>query len=157
MTKKVTASGRAVNFVMNHAFGAAKKSSRKHAEEYERSAGTKRTTLNGKPVFRLNVRGRTSGEPRSVMLMLATRGEELIVVGSQGGRPEDPNWWRNLVAAGEAVAQVGADTFPVTFRQVTDPDERAEVWSIATAAYPDFDSYQALTDRVIPVGILTRS
>jgi deazaflavin-dependent oxidoreductase (nitroreductase family) len=155
MSDKVTLSGRATNFFMNHLHGVAKAASRRQAVQYEKSGGTKASAIAGKPTFRLIVRGRTSGEPRPVMLMLIRRGEELLVCGSQGGRPEDPNWWKNLVAAGEAEAQVGAETFPVDFRVVTDPAERAEVWALLNASYPDFASYQALTERVLPVGVLT--
>jgi deazaflavin-dependent oxidoreductase (nitroreductase family) len=152
---KVTFSGRAVHFMMSHFFGLAKSSSRRQAEAYAKSGGRKGAAISGKPTFRLVVKGRSSGEPRPVMLMLIRRGEELLVCGSQGGRPEHPNWWLNLVAAGQAEAQIGDQTFPVDFREVTDPAERDEVWRLLVAGYPDFGSYQALTDRVLPVGVLT--
>jgi deazaflavin-dependent oxidoreductase (nitroreductase family) len=155
VSERVTISGRAANLLQTRLRGLANAASRRHAEKYARSGGTKATSVAGKPVFRLVVAGRTSGEPRPVMLMLVRRGSELVVCGSQGGHPEDPNWWKNLVAAGHAVAQVGTDTFPVTFRVVTDPSERDECWQLLTAAYPDFASYQALTKRLLPIGVLT--
>ena len=36
---------------------------------------------------------------------------------------------------------------------VTD-EEKAVWWSNATAVWPDYDTYQASTDRVIPVVVL---
>jgi deazaflavin-dependent oxidoreductase (nitroreductase family) len=151
-----TFSGRMVNFMMTRTPGFAKAGTRRSAKAYAASGGTKSAAIMGKPTFLLNVVGRKSGEIRPVMLMLIHHGPELIVVGSQGGAPKNPNWWENLVAAGHAEAQVGAEKFPVLFRQVTDPTERAEVWKVACAAYPDFDTYRQLTSREIPLGILTR-
>ena len=157
MTDHVTLSGRTTNFTMRHLKPVATWFSRRQAAQYARSGGTKGTTFQGKPAFRLTVLGRTSGQPRSVMLMLVRRGEDLLVCGSQGGTPEEPNWWQNLVAAGTGVAQVGADAFDVVSRVVIDEAERAEAWTLLTTAYPDFGSYQALTARVLPVAVLSRT
>lgn len=152
-----TLSGRAVNLMMTRLPGLAKAGSRRSAKAFVDSGGTKSAALMGKPTFVLSVVGRKSGEVRPVMLMLIHHGPELLVVGSQGGAPKNPNWWENLVAAGRAEAQVGAERFPVTFREVTDPGEYDEVWKVACAAYPDFATYQQLTSRRIPVGVLTRA
>ena len=35
--------------------------------------------------------------------------------------------------------------------RVATEDERARLWPKLTAMYPDFDNYQAWTDRIIPV------
>ncbi len=90
------------------------------------------------------------------MLMLVRQGDDLLVCGSQAGTPQAPNWWKNLAAAGHATAQVGPETYDVDARIITGAAERAEAWSLLTAAYPDFASYQALTDRVLPIAALTR-
>jgi len=34
------------------------------------------------------------------------------------------------------------------------PEERAELWSIMTKEWPDYDRYQEKTERVIPVVVL---
>ena len=130
--------------------------SRWQAGQYERSRGHRAGRLRGKPIFRLSVLGRQSGQLRSVMLMLVRRGDDLIVCGSQGGTPQDPNWWKNLVAAGRATVQVSAESYDVDVQVVTDPAERVQLWSLLTAAYPDFATYQALTDRVLPIAVLRR-
>lgn len=77
---------------------------RRQVDQYRSSGGTKGNKVMGKPVFLLDVVGRTSGEPRPVMLMLARRGDDLVVIGSNGGNPTTPNWYRNLIAAGGARA-----------------------------------------------------
>ncbi|MBE7187413.1 nitroreductase/quinone reductase family protein [Jatrophihabitans endophyticus] len=154
---KGSLSGRGAHFLVTHLPFVNKMMTRTNARVFERSGGRRGATLGGKPVFRLTITGRTSGQPRTVMLMLVPRGDELLVCGSQAGTPQAPNWWKNLEAAGRATAQVGSDTFEVTSRVVTDEAERAEAWTMLTDAYPDFATYQKLTDRVLPIAVLTRA
>jgi deazaflavin-dependent oxidoreductase (nitroreductase family) len=150
-----TLSGRIVNVISRRAPALTRVVTRRQIEMYRKSKGNKGNALRGMEVFLLDVVGRTSGEPKPVMLMLARRGDDLIVVGSNGGNPDTPNWYKNLMAAGEAHVEVGADRWAVDAREV-DGDEKAECWTIACAAYPDFASYQELTDRTIPVAVLSR-
>jgi len=155
MAHKLTVSGRASHFFTARMPGLVKMISRRQARNFADSDGRRSAKMNGKPIFRLVVRGRSTGEPRPVMLMLVRRGDDLLVCGSQAGTPDEPNWWKNLVAAGRAEAQVGDQTWPVDARILTDAAERAEAWDQLTAAYPDFATYQALTDRVLPIAVLT--
>ena len=157
MSDRVSFSGRAANIMTRRAPALGRWMTRRQAKQYVQSGGTRGDKLAGKPIFRLTVVGRKSGEPRSVMLMLVRRGDDLLVCGSQAGTPDSPNWWKNLEAAGRATVQVGADEWDVTARVVTDADERAETWQLLTAAYPDFASYQALTDRILPIAVLSRA
>ena len=131
------------------------KGTHKQVEQFRSSNGTKGNTMFGKPVFLLEVVGRTSGEPRPVMLMLVRRGDDLIVVGSNGGNPVTPNWYKNLMAADRTEVQVGSERWWTTAREV-EGAERDECWALAAAAYPDFDTYAELTDRRIPVAVLER-
>jgi deazaflavin-dependent oxidoreductase (nitroreductase family) len=144
------------NLMSRYAPGLGRKGTQRQVQQYRDSGGTKGAKLFGKPVFLLDVVGRVSGESRPVMLMLVRRGDDLVVVGSNGGNPVTPNWYRNLMAAGGGSVQVGAATWRVRARELPDGAERAECWRLATAAYPDFDSYQQLTDRTIPVAVLER-
>ena len=148
--------GRVANFMSRRFPKVNAKATHRQVDQFRSSNGTKGNTLFGKPVFLLDVVGRTSGELRPVMLMLVRRGEDLVVIGSNGGNPQTPNWYRNLMAADTATVQVGADRWEVIAREV-DGDERDECWRLAAAAYPDFDSYQELTDRRIPVAVLERA
>jgi deazaflavin-dependent oxidoreductase (nitroreductase family) len=125
-------------------------------EQYRSSGGRKGNTLVGRPVFLLDVVGRSSGERRPVMLMHVPRGDELVVVGSGAGTASTPNWYKNLMAAGGAEVQVGSDRWAVRARQLEDGPERDEAWALATAVCPGFDSYQGYTDRQMPVAVLER-
>jgi deazaflavin-dependent oxidoreductase (nitroreductase family) len=88
--------------------------------------------------------------------MLVPRGDDLVVCGSYAGNRATPQWYRNLTAAGEATVQVGGETWSVTAREVEGP-EREACWELLCAAYPDFPTYQANTDRVLPVAVLARA
>lgn len=150
-------SGRLVNFMSRRLPGLGKRGTRRQVDQYRSSGGTKGDALMGKPVFLVDVVGRKSGESRPVMLMLVERDDDLVVIGSNGGNPVAPNWYRNLVAAGTAEVQVAADTWTVTPRELDEGPERDECWDLAVAAYPDFATYQELTDRRIPVVLLERT
>jgi deazaflavin-dependent oxidoreductase (nitroreductase family) len=149
-------SARLTNLVARHVPSVGRRATESHVEAY-RSSGGRTRTLVGRPVFLLEVVGRSSGELRSVMLMYVPRGDDLIVVGSGGGSATTPNWYKNLMAAGGGAVQVGADRWDVVARELADGPERDECWALASAAYAGFDSYQTFTDRTIPVAVLTPS
>jgi deazaflavin-dependent oxidoreductase (nitroreductase family) len=146
--------GRVANFMSRHLSPVNRWGTRRHVRQYHESGGKKGGQFMGKPVFLLDVVGRTSGESRPVMLMLVERGEQLIVVGSNGGNPRTPNWYRNLMAAGGGEVEVAGRRWAVTARELPEGPERTECWALASRAYPDFDSYQQLTERRIPVAVL---
>lgn len=149
--------GRMANLMSRYAPGLGRKGTERQVRQYRESGGTKANAIFGKPVFLLEVLGRSSGEPRPVMLMLVRRDDDLVVVGSNGGNPVTPNWYRNLMAAGGGHVQVGAERWAVTARELPDGPERERCWSLACAAYPDFATYQELTERRIPVAVLERA
>ncbi len=151
-----TLSGRVLNFMSRRLPWLGRQGTRRQVAQFRASAGAKGGELMGRPVFILDVVGRSSGEPRPVALMLARRGDDVLVTGSNGGNPVAPNWYKNLSAAGEAYVEVGADRWAVDFRELDEGPERAECWKILVEAYPDFASYQELTDRRLPVAVLSR-
>jgi deazaflavin-dependent oxidoreductase (nitroreductase family) len=75
------------------------------------------------------------------------------VVASQGGAPEHPQWYHNLVANPHVELQDGADKRDYAARAATG-DERREWWERAAAVWPDYDVYQTRTSREIPVFVL---
>lgn len=149
--------GRAANFLSTRLPGLGRKATERQIRQFRASGGRKGHKLLGKPVFLLDVVGRTSGEPRPVMLMRIHRGDDLLVAGSNGGNPRAPNWYRNLVAAGQAHVEVGGERRAVDVRELDEGPERDDCWALLTAGYPDFATYQELTDRRIPVAVLSRT
>ncbi len=107
----------------------------------------------GVPVLLLTTIGRKSGEPRTAPLLYIEDGDDVIVVASQGGLPTNPLWYKNLLANPECEVQIKRHKRKMRARTAS-PEERARLWPKLVAHYPDFASYEAWTDRVIPVVIL---
>jgi deazaflavin-dependent oxidoreductase (nitroreductase family) len=105
------------------------------------------------PVLLLDHVGRRSGQRYTVPLLYLRAGEDLVVVASQGGLPRHPQWYRNLLATPETTVQVGAEQRRVRARAAP-PDEKAALWPRLVELYADFATYQAWTDRDIPVVVL---
>jgi deazaflavin-dependent oxidoreductase (nitroreductase family) len=76
-----------------------------------------------------------------------------VIVASQGGRAEDLQWYRNLVANPDTFVEIGSDRRAV-HAITAGPEERARLWPKLVELYADFDNYQSWTDREIPVVVL---
>ncbi|MEI6665185.1 MAG: nitroreductase family deazaflavin-dependent oxidoreductase [Chloroflexota bacterium] len=125
-------------------------------ELYESTNGREGTTMRDMPVVIVTMRGRKTGGIRKVPLMRVADGDNYVIVASKGGAPEHPVWYYNLVDDPDVTLR---DLDVVTDRRarlVTDPTERARLWSVACEAYPDYEAYQQRTERQIPVFCLER-
>jgi deazaflavin-dependent oxidoreductase (nitroreductase family) len=109
----------------------------------------------GSPILILTTTGRKSGEQRSNALIFGRHGDDLLVVGSKGGSPAPPQWYRNLEANPAVHVQVKGDRFAGHAR-TANAQEKPELWKIMTEIWPAYDAYQQRTEREIPVVILTR-
>ncbi len=120
---------------------------------YESSGGTQGNTLRdtGLPVIIVTNRGHKTGAIRKTPLMRVADGENYILVASKGGAPENPVWYYNLKADPNVEIRDKTEVYQMRVHEVVDPAERERVWSIATAAFPNYQSYQNNTGRLIPV------
>jgi deazaflavin-dependent oxidoreductase (nitroreductase family) len=107
----------------------------------------------GVPLLLLTTIGKKSGQPFTTPLIYLREGDDLVVVGSKGGLPGDPLWIGNLVANPSVGVQVGA-TREQRRARIATPAERERLWPKLVAIYADFATYQAWTERTIPVVIL---
>jgi deazaflavin-dependent oxidoreductase (nitroreductase family) len=129
--------------------------SRRQAELYESSGGTKGTTLQGRPVVLLTSVGARSGKLRKTPLMRVEHNGEYAVVASLGGAPKHPVWYYNLKAHPHVELQDGPDKHDYMAREVFG-EERELWWQRAVETWPDYANYQKRTSRTIPVFVLTR-
>jgi len=127
---------------------------RDQVELYEGSGGTSGTTMRGMPVVIVTTRGVRSGKVRKVPLMRVEHNGEYAAVASQGGAPNNPNWYYNLLADPSVAVRDGTVERAMTAREVTG-EEKATWWERCVAAFPDYAKYQARADREIPVFVLT--
>lgn len=125
-----------------------------HVEAYRESDGEVGYLWNGAPTLLLTTTGRRSGEPRVAPLIFGRDGDDYLIVASVGGMPKHPAWYLNLQADPSAHIQVKGDHFDVVARTASD-DEKPRLWQIVNEVWPNYDVYQARTDRQIPVVILS--
>jgi len=128
---------------------------RAQVEEYESSGGTRGTTLRGVPCVIVSSLGAKTGTQRKTPLMRVEHEGRYAAVASMGGAPTHPVWYHNLTAHPDQVTvQDGPKVVDCVAHEATG-DEKAEWWARAVAVWPDYDEYQAKTDRVIPLVVLT--
>ena len=106
------------------------------------------------PTLLLDHVGRKSGTQFTTPLLYLADGPRLVVVGSQGGLPKDPQWVANLRAQPDTTVHVRGERARPVRARVVDEAERAELWPRLVELYADFATYQATTDRRIPVIVL---
>jgi deazaflavin-dependent oxidoreductase (nitroreductase family) len=77
-----------------------------------------------------------------------------VIFASKAGAPTNPSWYHNLKAHPRTTIEVGGDTVAVTASEAVG-EERDRLFSAQVERSPQFADYQAKTNRVIPVVILT--
>lgn len=110
--------------------------------------------LRGAPVFLVTTIGRKSGQPRTSPLLYLKEGDDYVIVASKGGMSHHPLWYRNIEANPEVEIEMGRERFKARARRASDEEKKA-LWPKLVAMYPDYDDYQARTERNIPVVILS--
>ena len=120
---------------------------------YEDSRGTEGLTLRdtGLPVVIVTNTGWKTGAIRKTPLMRVVDGDRYILVASQGGAPTHPSWYGNLKAEPRVEIRDETKVQAMRVREVVDEPERQRLWEIAVQAYPPYQTYQAKTERIIPV------
>lgn len=130
-------------------------------EEFRANEGRVGGQFEGAPMVLLHHRGRNSGREYVAPLMYLQdddRPDRVYVFASKAGAPTDPEWYRNLVAAGETVVEIGTETYPVAVEEITG-DDRDRVFAEQARRYPGFGEYEQKTAgvRTIPVLGLIRT
>lgn len=134
-----------------------------HVRQYLESGGTEghlwdSTPLGGPgllPCLLLLTKGRRSGKAITVPLIYGETGDgRYVIIASRGGTPAHPDWYFNLTADPEVKLQVGTERFSAV-ASTCDDDQRDALWKKMAAIYPPYDAYQGMTERRIPVVVLT--
>ena len=125
-------------------------------ELYESSGGTQGLNLRNTdlPVVIVPNRGWKTGAIRKTPLMRVVDGSNYILVGSNGGAPNNPLWVYNLRADPNVTIQDETKVNSMRVREVVDSAERDRLWPIALEAFPRYQLYQensGQSGRIIPV------
>jgi deazaflavin-dependent oxidoreductase (nitroreductase family) len=94
--------------------------------------------------------GRKSGRTFITPLIYGNFAGEVVIVASKGGADSHPAWYLNIRDNPQIEFQVATQAFRGTWREPRG-EERARVWAYIADVYPPYGSYQASTDREIPI------
>ena len=123
---------------------------------YERTGGVEGAEFMGGRCIILTSVGAKTGKLRKTPLIRVTDGASYAVIGSMGGAPTSPQWVTNLRTDPHVELQDMAERHDYLAHEA-DGEEKARWWAIATEVWPDYDTYQTKTDRVIPLFVLDRA
>jgi deazaflavin-dependent oxidoreductase (nitroreductase family) len=126
---------------------------RDHIRGYVESDGRNGHLWRGVHTLLLTTRGRKTGKLHRTALIYGQDGKNFIVVASNGGAPEHPNWYQKLVITPQVEIQVCADIYTANARTAT-KEEKPRLWKMMAEIFPDYQDYQAKTTREIPVVIV---
>jgi deazaflavin-dependent oxidoreductase (nitroreductase family) len=130
-----------------------------HQAVYEGTRGlVGHRILLGMPALMLRTTGRKSGLTRTNALVYGKDGDRLMVVASNGGHRKPPAWLLNLEANPDVEVQVGVRRWPGTATALRPghPDYERLFAICNKANRGQFAAYQKMTDRPLPVVVLTR-
>ena len=124
-----------------------------HSFVYRATDGRVGKRIFGSPVLLLTTTGRKSGRERTVPLLYLKDGEDLVVVGSNGGTATPPAWWLNLMVNPEATVEVGGSKMRVRAEEAGS-EEKERLWPKLVQMYGGYEVYRHRTNREIPVVFL---
>ena len=107
-------------------------------------------------VLILTTTGAKSGEKRETPLVYTRDGNDIVIVASMGGAPQNPAWYHNIVANPRVTIEVDGNSVQAD-AHIADGAERRRLYDQHAALHPSFTEYEAKTGgRVIPVIVLRR-
>jgi deazaflavin-dependent oxidoreductase (nitroreductase family) len=110
----------------------------------------------GAPLVLVHHIGRKSGkEYVNPLVYLPKEGydDTMYIFASKAGAPVNPDWYHNLLAAGQATVEVGTETYPVTVTEITG-DERDRIYDKQVEHMPGFGDYAVKTAGVRKIPVL---
>jgi len=106
-------------------------------------------------ILLLTTAGRRTGQNTTTPLIYTLDGDTPVIVASQGGAPDHPGWFKNLVKDPDVGVQIKSEKFRARAR-VAEGEERERLWELMNEVWPHYDEYATRTDREIPVVVLDR-
>ena len=129
--------------------------------EFRANEGKVGGVFEGAPMVLVHHRGRKTGQERVTPAMYLpndTEPDTIYVFATKGGAPDNPDWYRNLTAAGDGSVERGTETYKVSVRELAGA-ERDRIYAEQARRYPGFAEYERQTAgvRIIPVLELRRA
>ena len=112
-------------------------------------------TAPGSPVLLLRHVGAKSGSERTTPLLYFTDGEDVVLIGSNGGSEKHPAWYHNVKANPEVTLWARGRGGRYVGREA-EGEERARLWGLASQLYPGYEVYRERAGlRRIPVMVFS--
>src|SRR3954454_7506948 len=129
-------------------------------DEFRANHGKVGGQFEGAPMVLVHHRGRKSGSAYVTPLMYQadeSDPETIYVFASKAGAPTDPEWYRNLLAAGTGRVERGDEDYEVEVSEL-EGEERDRIFAEQASRYSGFADYAEKTAgvRTIPVLALRR-
>lgn len=125
-------------------------------DEFRSSAGVVGGDFAGTPLLLLTTTGARTGQAHTMPVTYLVDSDRLVVFAANGGRPNHPGWYHNLLAEPSASVEVGVDSYPVTAIEITGEDSE-RLWSRQLHHTPYFADFRQRAGRHIPVIALLRT
>lgn len=119
--------------------------------EFRANAGVVGGQFEGKSLLLLTTVGARTGQERTWPLAYHRDGDRLVIFAANGGRPNRPGWYHNLLANPDATVELGTESWPV-HADVLEGAERARLWEAVTTTWAPFlNTFQERVSWEIPV------
>ena len=111
--------------------------------------------MKDRPLLLLTTVGRRSGKRRTTPMMFVRDQDRLLVIASNNGATEDPQWYRNLLVDPYVTVETPGHRFKARATPLEGADyERA--WADIKGRYPFFAEHERRAGRHIPVVALIK-
>jgi deazaflavin-dependent oxidoreductase (nitroreductase family) len=125
-------------------------------EEFRANEGKIGGMFAGAPMILITHKGAKSGNEYTSPLVYTRDADNVVIIASKGGAPEDPQWFRNLVANPDVTVEIGTEKYAGHAR-VAAGEERDRLFRAQADLMPNFDEYASKTTRTIPVVVIERA
>lgn len=114
------------------------------------SGGRGFNNLSGTEICFVTMTGAKSGRRITRPLAWIPYRDGALLVASQGGAPEHPAWYHNLVAHPDIEITQRGERLALRAR-LASADEKPALWPLCDARWADFATYRKRTTRDIPI------
>lgn len=121
---------------------------------FQLTGGRLGSQLGVQSVLLLHTVGRKSGKAYVTPLSYYRDGENYLLVASNWGKENHPDWFVNLLQRPHTTIQAKDRVIHVVARQAQGEDYR-RLWKAVTSQNPQYLQYQKEISRTIPIMILT--
>ncbi|WP_329033649.1 nitroreductase/quinone reductase family protein [Streptomyces sp. NBC_01725] len=122
-------------------------------EEFRANEGKVGGPFEGGNLLLLTTTGAKSGTARTTPLGYVRHGGSLLLVASNLGAPDDPHWYRNLLAHPVVDVEIGISAYQA-LAVPAEGARRDELFAHVVREAPGYGDYQAATTRTLPVVVL---